>query len=95
MQVCEDLKIASQNDTVKLAEAKQLVYLKVGVLAVGDGVGEWVGGWDGVYAREESWLLWLLLLLWWWWWWWWRGEVESPQSGKMGGDVCMGGRRMS
>ncbi len=28
----EDLKIQSQNDTAKLAEAKQLVYLKVGPL---------------------------------------------------------------
>lgn len=34
VQVCEDLKIASQNDTAKLAEAKQLVYLKVGVLGL-------------------------------------------------------------
>jgi hypothetical protein len=28
--VCEQLKVQSQNDTAKLAEAKQLVYLKVG-----------------------------------------------------------------
>jgi hypothetical protein len=28
--VCEELKIQSQNDTAKLAEAKQRVYLKVG-----------------------------------------------------------------
>ncbi|KAG2497803.1 hypothetical protein HYH03_004074 [Edaphochlamys debaryana] len=37
-KVCEDLKISSQNDTVKLAEAKQLVYLKGftdGVMIVG------------------------------------------------------------
>eukprot|EP00195_Chlamydomonas_chlamydogama_P014672 CAMPEP_0202900896 /NCGR_PEP_ID=MMETSP1392-20130828/12094_1 /ASSEMBLY_ACC=CAM_ASM_000868 /TAXON_ID=225041 /ORGANISM="Chlamydomonas chlamydogama, Strain SAG 11-48b" /LENGTH=1103 /DNA_ID=CAMNT_0049587353 /DNA_START=121 /DNA_END=3432 /DNA_ORIENTATION=- len=37
-KVCEDLKIQSQNDTVKLAEAKQLVYLKGftdGVMVVG------------------------------------------------------------
>jgi hypothetical protein len=27
--VCEQLKVQSQNDTAKLAEAKQLVYLKV------------------------------------------------------------------
>lgn len=27
--VCEELKIQSQNDTVKLAEAKKAVYLKV------------------------------------------------------------------
>ncbi|KAG2427994.1 hypothetical protein HXX76_011980 [Chlamydomonas incerta] len=38
VKVCEDLKIASQNDTVKLAEAKNMVYLKGftdGVMAVG------------------------------------------------------------
>jgi leucyl-tRNA synthetase len=29
--VCEQLKIQSQNDAVKLAEAKQMVYLKVGL----------------------------------------------------------------
>lgn len=29
VKVCEDLKIQSQNDTVKLAEAKGMVYLKV------------------------------------------------------------------
>lgn len=29
--VCEQLKVQSQNDTAKLAEAKQLVYLKVGL----------------------------------------------------------------
>lgn len=29
---CEQLKVQSQNDTVKLAEAKQMVYLKVGPL---------------------------------------------------------------
>lgn len=28
--VCEELKIQSQNDTAKLTEAKQRVYLKVG-----------------------------------------------------------------
>jgi hypothetical protein len=28
--VCEQLKVQSQNDAAKLAEAKQLVYLKVG-----------------------------------------------------------------
>jgi hypothetical protein len=27
--VCEQLKVQSQNDTAKLAEAKQMVYLKV------------------------------------------------------------------
>ncbi|EFJ52544.1 hypothetical protein VOLCADRAFT_103034 [Volvox carteri f. nagariensis] len=38
VKVCEDLKIGSQNDTVKLAEAKQMVYLKGftdGVMIVG------------------------------------------------------------
>lgn len=30
VRVCEDLKIQSQNDTAKLAEAKGMVYLKVG-----------------------------------------------------------------
>ena len=30
VKVCEDMKIQSQNDTVKLAEAKGAVYLKVG-----------------------------------------------------------------
>lgn len=36
--VCEELKIQSQNDTAKLAEAKQRVYLKGftdGVMTVG------------------------------------------------------------
>jgi hypothetical protein len=33
--VCEQLKIQSQNDTVKLAEAKQMVYLKVGGMSLG------------------------------------------------------------
>eukprot|EP00879_Flechtneria_rotunda_P018430 GHRR01019333.1.p1 GENE.GHRR01019333.1~~GHRR01019333.1.p1 ORF type:complete len:538 (+),score=194.02 GHRR01019333.1:1032-2645(+) len=40
--VCEQLKVQSQNDTVKLAEAKQLVYLKGftdGVMKVGDFAG--------------------------------------------------------
>ena len=32
--VCEQLKVQSQNDTVKLAEAKQMVYLKVGSVDV-------------------------------------------------------------
>lgn len=38
MQVCEDLKIQSQNDTAKLEEAKGMVYLKgfnEGVMTVG------------------------------------------------------------
>ncbi|KXZ46771.1 hypothetical protein GPECTOR_41g736 [Gonium pectorale] len=38
VKVCEDLKIGSQNDTAKLAEAKQMVYLKGftdGVMVVG------------------------------------------------------------
>jgi hypothetical protein len=30
--VCEQLKVQSQNDTAKLAEAKQMVYLKVTVV---------------------------------------------------------------
>ena len=30
VKACEDLKIQSQNDTVKLAEAKSAVYMKVG-----------------------------------------------------------------
>jgi len=29
VKACEDLKIQSQNDTVKLAEAKSAVYMKV------------------------------------------------------------------
>lgn len=29
VKVCEDLKIKSQNETAKLAEAKGMVYLKV------------------------------------------------------------------
>ena len=33
--VCEQLKVQSQNDTAKLAEAKQLVYLKVWRSAAG------------------------------------------------------------
>lgn len=32
VKVCEDLKIQSQNDTAKLAEAKGMVYLKVRTL---------------------------------------------------------------
>ena len=43
MQVCEDLKIQSQNDTVKLEEAKGMVYLKgfnEGVMTVGKYAGE-------------------------------------------------------
>lgn len=43
MQVCEDLKIQSQNDTVKLEEAKGMVYLKGftdGIMTVGKYQGE-------------------------------------------------------
>lgn len=42
-KVCEDMKIQSQNDTKKLAEAKQLVYLKGftdGVLIIGPHAGK-------------------------------------------------------
>eukprot|EP00884_Botryococcus_braunii_P021860 jgi/Botrbrau1/8358/Bobra.0046s0019.1 len=42
-KVCQDLKIASQNDTKKLAEAKQLVYLKGftdGVMVIGPYAGQ-------------------------------------------------------
>jgi len=42
-KVCADLKIGSQNDTKKLAEAKQMVYLKGftdGVMLVGKYKGE-------------------------------------------------------
>ncbi len=43
--VCEQLKVQSQNDTAKLAEAKNLVYLKVRN-RVGEG---WAGlGWAGL-----------------------------------------------
>lgn len=45
--VCEELKIQSQNDTVKLAEAKQRVYLKGftdGVMTVGKYAGRKVRG---------------------------------------------------
>ncbi len=45
-KVCADLKIGSQNDTKKLAEAKALVYLKGftdGVLTVGPHAGKKVG----------------------------------------------------
>lgn len=43
MQVCEDLKIQSQNDTVKLEEAKGMVYLKgfnEGVMTAGRYAGD-------------------------------------------------------
>ena len=45
--VCQQMKITSQNDTKKLAEAKAAVYLKgftLGVLAVGPHKGKKVGG---------------------------------------------------
>ncbi len=43
MQACMDLKVQSQNDAKKLAEAKQLVYLKGftdGVMLAGPHKGE-------------------------------------------------------
>lgn len=53
--VCEEMKIASQNDSKKLAEAKQLVYLKGftdGVLVVGPHAGKKVSEVKNV-IREE------------------------------------------
>jgi hypothetical protein len=42
---CEQLKVQSQNDTAKLAEAKQMVYLKVGEQEWGESWG--VAGGEG------------------------------------------------
>jgi hypothetical protein len=46
--VCEQLKVQSQNDTVKLAEAKGLVYLKVGGDLGGGDLGDLGGDLGGV-----------------------------------------------
>ena len=54
-KVCEDMKIQSQNDTKKLAEAKQLVYLKGftdGVLIVGPHAGRKVSEVKAVIKEE-------------------------------------------
>ena len=64
MQACLDLKVQSQNDAKKLAEAKQLVYLKGftdGVMLAGPHTGEKVRcracvdqGYRGRYAWRAS-----------------------------------------
>jgi len=54
-KVCQDMKIQSQNDTKKLAEAKQMVYLKGftdGVMVVGSHAGKKVSDVKAV-IREE------------------------------------------
>ncbi|KAL4433681.1 hypothetical protein ABPG75_000122 [Micractinium tetrahymenae] len=54
-KVCTDMKIQSQNDTKKLAEAKQLVYLKGftdGVLIVGEYAGKKVSEVKGLIKNE-------------------------------------------
>ena len=54
-KVCEDMKIQSQNDTKKLAEAKQLVYLKGftdGVLIVGPYAGKKVNEVKAIIRTE-------------------------------------------
>lgn len=54
-KVCLDMKIQSQNDTKKLAEAKQLVYLKGftdGVLIVGEHAGKKVSEAKGIIKGE-------------------------------------------
>ncbi|GIL94940.1 hypothetical protein Vretimale_1053 [Volvox reticuliferus] len=63
VKVCEDLKITSQNDTVKLAEAKQQVYLKGftdGVMIVGPYSGRKVSEVKPVIREEmvaDSWAM--------------------------------------
>lgn len=55
LQVCEDLKIQSQNDEKKLEEAKGLVYLKAftdGVMIIGDYAGQKVAAAKPVIRQE-------------------------------------------
>ena len=58
-KVCTDLKIASQNDAKKLAEAKNMVYLKgftEGVMLVGPHAGKKVRRSSAINDESRVWL---------------------------------------